>query len=274
MAAAWMEEAHSAFDRIYALDLVFTKDCYKLCGDAHCCSFTRYKSKFVFLGNKPFQELLLLPGEWQYLEQRGLTAQFGDHEHKEYAIPLGDRYVRAETLLSRRPYCACDHDTRTTVCRLYPALPVFDLEGRFIGLEPFGIFEELERIEQLAPACQIESVPFSQLEMLLRICAEIGSSPLTLFYATAYRAAKAHVRARLADQKLKRAQQTAFAHFENAFFRSQLFDDARLGAELDVIRARFSERYGPSFDAALETLVVPAPVKNVPVPRARAVRAK
>lgn len=270
MPAGWSDEANSAFERIYGLDLVYRQDCYRLCGDAHCCSFARYKQKFVFLANTPYQELFLLPGEWEYLTQKGTTAQFGDHEHKSYAFPVGSRYVRAETLLSRRPHCACDHDTRTTVCRLYPILPVFDLEGRFVGTESFGTFEDMEALEQLPRACRIDSLPTSQLDLLLALTGAIGRVPLFVFYATAYRRAKAHLKARLAERKRERPDKSTFSHFEDAFFRRQLFDLDALSAELEQLRKRFSQHYGATFDSAFESVVTepPAPAVRRPQPRA------
>jgi len=272
MKAPWVDEANAAFARIYDLDLVYRPNCWKLCGDAHCCSFTRYKSRFVFLGNKPFQELLLLPGEWDYLVARGATEQFGDHEHKQYAFPIGERFIRADTLLSRKPHCACEHDTRTTVCRLYPVLPVFDIEGHLVGTEPFGIFEELEQLEGMPRACQIDAVPLGQLDLLLTLVAEIGRIPLFVFYASAYQLAKAQVRTRLAATKRDKPAQSAFSHFENAFFRQQLLDDAALGVELEALRQRFSARYGAAFDRALDSMIVPAPEPRRPLPRAARAR--
>jgi hypothetical protein len=130
---------------IYGLDLVYEKDCWKLCGDAHCCNFARHKSRFKFMGKKPFQELPLLPGEYEFMRDRGWLAQFQDHVHKKQVFALdGQRAMTIESIVSHRPGCACDHATRPTICRLYPLFPVLDIEGRITGIEThFWIYEEL-----------------------------------------------------------------------------------------------------------------------------------
>ena len=57
----------STFDRIYATDLVYAPDCWKLCGNAHCCNFSRYKSQMSILGHQRSQEIPLLPGEFDFI---------------------------------------------------------------------------------------------------------------------------------------------------------------------------------------------------------------
>jgi hypothetical protein len=126
---------HPVFDVVYETDLVYVSDCWKLCGDAHCCSFSRYKSRFKMIARTPFQELPLLPGEYDYLRARGWDAQFGEHEHKVVEFSVGDLEIRAESIVSYKSGCACDHDTRPTICRLYPLLPVYDARGALVGVD-------------------------------------------------------------------------------------------------------------------------------------------
>ncbi len=163
-----------SFECIYSTDLVYVKDCWQLCGDAHCCNFSRYKSRFRLMGQTPFQELPLLPGEYQFLEQNGWLTQFGDYDLKATEYELSDVKLKIESIISRRPNCACDHATRPVVCRLYPLLPVFDIEGTCINTEPMGIFEELEQIAGLSQACQLRSLPFDEMEKFLAITDELS----------------------------------------------------------------------------------------------------
>ena len=61
----------ASFDKIYSTDLVYAKDCWQLCGNGHCCNFTRYKSQFTMIGKSHYQELPLLPNEYEYLQHKG-----------------------------------------------------------------------------------------------------------------------------------------------------------------------------------------------------------
>jgi hypothetical protein len=245
-------DAHSGlslFDEIYSADLRYRAECWQLCGDAHCCSFARYKSRLRIVARTPFQELPLLPNEFEYLAGRGWLAQFGDYDHKVVEVPLRAGTMRVESIVSRRVGCACDQATRPTVCRLYPLLPIFDLDGRVVGTESFGVYEALEEVESLEPACRLTSLPFEELQKFHRIAAAIGRSPVALFYAMAYRLTKAHVRERVREAKA-RSDADAFLVFARLLMRQRLTDQPALLAELDALAEQFRVRYGAAFALA------------------------
>lgn len=235
-----------SFERIYSTDLVYIKDCWKLCGDAHCCNFSRYKSRFRLISKTPFQEIPLLPGEYQFLEQNGWLTQFGDYDLKVTEYELSNMRLKIDSIISRRPNCACDHATRPVVCRLYPLLPVFDIEGTCINTEPTGIFEELEQIAGLSPACQVHALPFDEMEKFLTIAGELSKHPLLLFYLEAYRLTKRHISQRLADA-YSAGGPDIFSVFESAFLRNRLIHQDTLRPQLDDLARQFVDYYGASF---------------------------
>lgn len=250
-------DATALFERLYATDLVYQPECWKLCGDAHCCSFARHKAKFRVLARGGSQDLPLLPGEFEFLRGKGWQSQFQDFDRHRTPYDFGPATVWLDTVSSRRPGCACDHDTRTVICRLYPLLPVFDLDGRLTGTEVIGVYEELEQLDAMAPACQISAIPFAQMALFLRICELIACDPVLLFHLAAYRAAKRHVARRLGEDKA-RTGKSAFALFEGAFLRQRLVDHAQLKAELAGLYASFERQYGGRFAAAMARLRAPA----------------
>jgi hypothetical protein len=209
------------FDALYRIDLVYRPECWKLCGDAHCCSFQRLKSEFRLLYRTPGQELPLLPGEYEFLRTRGLLEQFGDYEVRRVPYRFGARSMSIESIVSRRTGCACDHQTRTTVCRLYPFLPVVDVAGRLLGVERLGVFDMLEDLDGRERACKVDDIPRDELGKLLEIVRIVGGNPLGAFYLTAYRLLHEHVRARLVVAKAERATPVLRA-FEGAFIRGDL----------------------------------------------------
>lgn len=234
------------FDKIYQTDLVYRKDCWQLCGDAHCCSFSRHKARFRRMAKTHFQELLLLPGELGYLRQKGWLKQFGDFEHRVTRYALGQGTLTIESVISQRPNCACDHDTRPVICRLYPLLPVYDINGVIVGTEPLAIYDELERVDHLAPACQLTAMPFGELNKFLMIASEISKSPRLLFYMMAYRIAKTHVVSGL-QSSIGTNCQSVFTCFEVAYLRNRLIDHTRLRSELQSLARAFREKFGPQF---------------------------
>lgn len=239
-------DAVAAFEQIYATDLEYVPGCWKLCGDAHCCSFARYKAKFKLIAATPFQELPLLPGEFEFLKNKGWLQQFGDYAHNVVDYSFGPHSMRVESIVSKRPGCACDHATRPTICRLYPYFPNFDIDGRLIGIEPVGIYEILEELEGMAPACQITAVPPSEVNKLLEMAATIAQHPRWLYYIAAYRMTKLHVRERLLELR-GGAATSFFTVFERALLRSRLLHHERLQSSLQELANQFEARYPGRF---------------------------
>ena len=242
------------FDTIYATDLVYAPDCWKLCGDAHCCNFARYKSQMGVIGKQTFQELPLFPGEMDFLRARGFGADFGDFEHRVTEFPLTRGTMKIEVLVSRGKTCACQHDTRTTVCRLYPLMPRFDDDGQLSGVDTqFGMFEQIERLAVMPRACQVSSIPFVEMDKLLTICRAIGANPTHVFYVKAFEIAKAHAIAKIAEAR--RAVPTgrevsSFQIFQGLYALKQLLDPFVMRRQLDALADRFAERFGDAFSVS------------------------
>jgi hypothetical protein len=128
---------------------------------------------------------------------------------------------------------------------LYPLLPVLDEAGRWLDIEPFGVYEELERLEKLNPACQIKDIPLNQLKRLLEFVALLAEHPLVTFHLAAYRVAKQHVFERL--RAARKTEESAFAQFEWNLLHNRLFDYALLRAELSALADRYAEYWGNAF---------------------------
>ena len=242
------------FQAIYSTDLVYAPDCWKLCGDAHCCNFGRYKTQMHVLGKSHNQELPLLPGEMDFIRARGWAPRFGSFEHRVIDFPLAAGTMKLEFLVGGTGSCLCPHDARTTVCRLYPLWPVFDLNGRTIDIDKnFGIFDEIEQIDSLERACKITAVPLAELSKFLAIATAIASNPTQMFYVMAFHRAKAHAvrQLRAARATLKPGQTVSTLRmFEGLFALKRLINQDELRRELDELAAQMKLRYGDTFTVA------------------------
>jgi hypothetical protein len=256
----------AVFDRVYTTELVFEPDCWKLCGDAHCCHFSRHKAKFRMMAKgDTFQELPLLPGEWEYLNERGWAAQFGEHELRASTYAVGDHAFRVEAVISHRPMCACNHGTRTTICRLYPLLPVLDSSGALLKTEALGAYEEMELLDGLEPACQIRDIPSSQLDLFNGLAGLLGSHPVLRVYMRAYHLVKRHVFDRLASKRASGVAGSAFQMFESGYLRRQLIDHAILQDGLARVIEEARQEDVEAFDAAWAGLhAQPVSASSVP----------
>jgi hypothetical protein len=159
---------------------------------------------------------------------------------------LDHRALRVESIISRQPNCACCHDTRPTVCRLYPLLPCFDINGRVTGIDTFGIYEELEKIDNLESACRLTALPFEELQKFLTISSEIGRCPKTLYYITAYQITKRHIVSQLSTARSIK-QKSSFALFEEALILNKLINHSELKSQLISLADAYQVHYGSQF---------------------------
>jgi hypothetical protein len=172
---------------------------------------------------------------------------FGDFEHRVIDYPLNSGKIKADFIVSRNKNCACEHSTRTTVCRLYPLLPIYDIDGKMTGVDRhFGIFEEIEQIDGIERACKITNVPFDEVSKFFDIATEIGKSPKAVFYITAYSMAKAHARQQLAMGK-KTSGMSALALLERAFLSRRLLNQDVLRPQIEALAVKFKQHYGERF---------------------------
>lgn len=235
------------FDHIYATDLTYVPDCYKLCGDAHCCNYTRYKQQFVFGRKQHSQELPLLPGELEYLTEKNFLGQFEDYSVREVDFPIAQGVIRYRAIVSKRRGCACNHETRPAACRLYPLFPQYDVSGAVVGVEDGGgIYDDLERIGRLPRACQVSSVPVGAMSKFIALAAHLGSDPIVAFHMEAFRMARAAAAASV-EAAVGTSGRSVFRTFETLLLRSQLFDVAKLRADLEALCSRFAARHGDRF---------------------------
>jgi hypothetical protein len=245
--------AQTTFETIHSTDLIYSPNCWKLCGDAHCCNLSAYKSQMKLIGSDIV--LMLLPGELEYIEHNGGLAHFGAFRRRFFDYPLSHGTMRVNLLHAPVGRCPCNHELRPTICRLYPLLPVFEVDGRLAGIDArFTIFEEIEHAEGISRGCKITSVPFTELDKFMSLAGAIGRNPLAVFYIMAYRLVKQHAieqfqRARNAAGA-KSAPASPWVHFENLFARRKLLDQSVLRPQLEDLAAQFHGHYGPRFSLA------------------------
>jgi len=231
------------FDAIYATDLVYEKDCWKKCEDAHCCHFSRYKSG----SSRGRQEIPLLPGEWRYMETRGLLAQYARPRRTVLTLDLEAGPIRYESLVVDASGCPCTHDLRPTVCRLYPLLPRFRPGIGLAGIDTaFTLFDELEVHLGVPPACKVRELSFAEMANFLKICGAIAEEPVAMFSVEAYRVVKSHLRSALVgfDQKTVPA---LLAGVQKAIITRKLFRWDVIKRDLDALAQEFSDRVGDAF---------------------------
>ncbi|MDA1301064.1 MAG: hypothetical protein O2868_13410 [Proteobacteria bacterium] len=237
----------SAFDKIYSTDLIYVADCWRLCGDAHCCHFSRYRSASP--SDRGLQKIPMLLGEYEYMQSRGYLDQYPSVELETQEIRSTDFEFRFETLSIPTEGCPCEHNIRPTMCRLYPLMPVFTPEQGLVDVDTESTpFEVVETLSNSPRACQVDAIPFAQLSKFLAICAAIQSAPRLVFSIMAYRLAQNTFREKL--QSTMRDQNiTVFEALARLSMRNELVDQPALATGLQALSGQF-ESVGLSITTA------------------------
>jgi hypothetical protein len=245
---------YKIYDFIYDTDLVYKPQCWKLC-NAHCCNFSRYKSG----PSKHIQEIPLLPGEWQYMSDMGYLGQYKDLEYSVLKTRLNVGVLSYEAIKIPTIGCPCDHWRRPTVCRLYPLAPRYDLHRGFVGVDgTFSLMEIAEEFLGVPRSCQVDQVPFQELEKFIAISKAIETEPVIMFQFMVLDLLKTLLRAGLKDSKdqisdddfnLSEEGQisNSFEMIQLAFLRGVAIDWGRAKMALEDLGARFRKTYGPAF---------------------------
>lgn len=239
------------YDAIQRIDLLYQPECWKLCGDAHCCHFTRHKPPHA----RGHQEIPLLPGEWAYMQATGTLAGYPNARRTVLTFKLEAGPLRYESLTIRTDKCPCRHDTRPTVCRIYPLLPEFAVDGSFIGADKYmTIYEEVENLLEQKPACAVvDTVSPAEMDKLGQLASALAAEPVVMFHVMAYSRAKAHLRRMLAakarslDLHPGKSVSEAMVPIGTALLQGKLLDWSTLRKELDLLAGEFKAHYGPGF---------------------------
>ena len=239
------------FDTIYSTDLLYKSECWKLCGDAHCCSFSRYK------GGRARQNIILLPHEYAYMKQQGYLGQYNGANYLTETFQMTRAWLRLEMLsIETAPKtCPCTHAMRPTTCRLYPLLPVFEVGVGLVGVAIYyGLEDEIEKAVGMKVSCEIDRIAPIEIASFLKIANVIKSEPNVLFHVMAYDCVRRYVSNGLVRRQAEKTIEPTVAEIAMALpkigcelLAGSLFDVNQLRSDLDRLAEAFADLYGPGF---------------------------
>jgi len=218
------------FDVIYSTDVAFVKDCWKLCGDAHCCKNN---------DNPP-----LLPGEYDYLLQRNLLSSFEKHTHTESKFTVAKGVVKYEALSFKPGGCKCKNDSRLSVCRLYPLRPIYSVEHGLIGVvEGMGVSDILEEMFQKEKSCKVNMVSFKEISKFVYIANAIYRQPDAFQAIMMYNIVHEHFKNAMLKRTLD-MDPNEIAEFSNKpYLLLRVLGSKELKKEIDQFHEEFEKHY-------------------------------
>ena len=235
------------FDAIFNTDLIYAKDCWELCGDAHCCHFDRYR-KFAGDSERGFQKIPLLTGEYEYMKRRGLLNQYSEFEREVTCVTLVAGEFNFDLLsIPADRACPCDHSRRPTICRLYPLMPILSPTDKLIGVDAnCSQFEVVEDLGGMQRACQLTGTSFVEFGKFITICTAISRNPRTMFSAMFLHLFLVMFRSTI-KASMKKNGVTVFQAIQTLAGQESFVDQAKLADELDSLTNQFQAEFGPDF---------------------------
>ncbi|MFK8114803.1 MAG: hypothetical protein AB8B91_21560 [Rubripirellula sp.] len=233
------------FDVVFATDLVYQADCWKLCGDGHCCHFSRYKKNS---SEQDYQSLPLLAGEYEYMKRRGYLQQYSEMELQRTSIDVEDGEWNIDMLRVRvDASCPCDHNLRPTVCRIYPLWPIFSAQQGLVGISTSpSQFEVMEKLGGLESACKVSGTSFAEFQKFLAICTAISANPRVMFSVMMMGLCRdlfeEKLHTTMQTHKVNMFQAMAMQVKENAFV-----DEAECSRQTSAMVSEFKTKFGSRF---------------------------
>jgi|GEM_PF-3091386 len=243
-----MESTSTDWERIYAFPALSRTDseCWERCS-SYCCNPRRVTQNFCFFPRKG-SELLILPGELEYLRRVQGMQQGCEESLRELRVPISS----ARTISVYRVTCTLEgrcsaREFRPLICRMYPLFPIVAPDGRVTGLAPFSLFDALFSMLKVDSPCVLCQVSLIEVDNFLSLCAELFKDPVNVFLVMAAHQYKTHMIDRLIThypELSKEPESTFFSKWEKLFLTGKLTDQSALLRELASIADRIEVTFG------------------------------
>lgn len=166
------------WEKIFNSEFIFETECYKTC-NSFCC---RWDSEDIPLKIIPKGgTLFYLPKEYAYISQYGKVTELEPFKMKA-------KFFDKEITLY---YKHCNDDancnikfSRSLYCKLYPFLPVFDINGTLTDLKYISVYDVTAEIIKQKTPCYVKDLKEKYLKHWQENPETISllTEPYTLFY--------------------------------------------------------------------------------------------
>jgi len=221
------------FDEAYKTSWFSVDRCWISCG-SHCCTF-RSIVKHFRLFRDPGAVLPLFPGEFEFLEAKGVLQQGFKETRREVNVPIpgssGDQAGFSFDFVTCRLEGACSFPQwRPLVCRLYPLLPRIDDAGHVLNFLPIAYQDLFWKDLGVEDPCLVrlnakfQEETLRSLECLLskrmgRFCLGAASIVMEAIYRRVSESAR---------EEIASGPDAFFRRLEAMSLRGQLFDKKRV----------------------------------------------
>lgn len=172
------EQEKLYWEKIFNTEFIFEKGCYSTCS-SHCCKWDTPDLPLTIIPKGG--TLFYLPKEYAYISKYGKITEIPPYKMK---TKLFDK-----ELFIYYKHCNDDANcnikfSRSLYCKLYPFIPVFDIEGNLLDLKFISIYDvTYDFIGQKSP-CYVKDLKAKYIDLWSKEDSNIHllKNPYTLFY--------------------------------------------------------------------------------------------
>lgn len=234
---------------IHSRPLVAVPECWTKCGGGFCCSNDHPDFQFRLMP-KGGQGTTILYLEDEYLWLKANGHVICGEENGATIAPMVFDYGGPRPLVLRHAPCAylgrCNGKvTKPLLCRTYPAIPVFGLDGRLETTVPASIIDATFQLKDGRPLCPLpDSATTDALEKDPALAAALAH-PRLILHTQAVRAFIESYRQRLqAWEGFSLSGPAFWQAWELAYLGRRLVDRERVAAHVLRTFAALAERTG------------------------------
>lgn len=240
------EQEKIYWEEIYNTEFIFEKGCYKTC-NSHCC---RWDSPDLPLTIIPKGgTLFYLPKEYVYVSKYGKLTNIPPYK-------IQTKFFDKELFLY---YKHCNDDancdikfSRPLFCKLYPFLPVFDIDGNLLDLNYISIYDVTFSIIGQDSPCYVKNLKDKYMDLWKKDNSNINllKQPYTLFYIMVGNLIHDNYieTINLNEKLIDLRGKDFWKKWEKLYLAGKLINKNKLEKDIENLYTNFTKKYNFSFE--------------------------
>lgn len=229
------------WEKVFNSEFIFETGCYKTC-NSFCCKWGSPDMPFRIIPKGG--TLFYLPKEYVYISQYGKVTEIEPFKMKA-------KFYDRELLLY---YKHCNDDSncnikfsRSLYCKLYPFLPVFDINGMLTDIKYISIYDVTANIIGQKTPCYVIDLKTKYLKYWQENPEKISllKEPYTLFYLMAADILHDnYVLTLTSNKELMSLKGSVFwKKWEKLYLAGRLIDKRKFENDIEILYTAMSKKY-------------------------------
>jgi len=236
----WEQLHHTSFPSV--------PNCWEKCGGGFCCNNRHELVKFRAIPSGR-QSFPVMNGEYAYLhDAKSLGPEMISNTRTMSTVLSNGKTVSAHMVTCSQGGRCFSWEQRPLICKIYPFVPIPDLDGNITGFEVGSVFDIMFHLAGIPSPCAVLEGDCAQLKEKMKD--EIGfifTMPYFIFYFRAFGIIADQLRKGFSENYtgLPSADYPKFfREFEILYMSQKVFSKENIKNELENLYSELEKKYG------------------------------